>query len=863
MNSGDLEPTQRSTRGPDGSGPGGGDLPDIPEITLTEEIGRGGMGVVYRGRQEYLDRDVAVKLLIVDPGDRDYAARFQREAKILAGLSHPNIVTCYSAGITTDGKPYLAMEFIDGPNLRQWLDKCGPVAPRLALEILRDLAEALRHGYRSKIIHRDVKPENVLLTRKVSAPVGVAFPYEVKLADLGLARSVMRDDTMMNLTSSREVLGTPPMMAPEQFDESSAIDHRSDIYGLGCVLYQSLTGQFAYSGRSYAAIIAKKQAPRGPDPRSLNPDIPEAVATLVTEMLARDPDDRPQAYEVLIRRIDNMITAIDSGLDLPSQAGVFHDGQTQVLERAPTAVSESAKRSLPRAWIAIGLLVLIVVSIGIASLWRPKYRVLGLRRVTEMSPISLELDGVGPETASVLWTVTGSDEAPPVATPLAGDRVDLMAPNGSAAYQLEFVWVAKPTDGGESATGATTVRVAAQNDPPTVSVPSKLSAAAGETKVIEAVGIDPEGEPVTEFVWSLIEPVDGLTVPVTRSSQLSLALPPRDEAYIVSLSVTPIDGRGLRGEPCPVTLDVEKTRHPLTVDVKGATRTREGRACRLEVVAEGGNPRGRTYRWQQLSGRTVSLDFDSARPTCSISVPSRLPALETIQCEAIVSDVEPANEVRAVVSIEIEPDPEYLPIMSTAGESLFEAPIDTILKSWKLRGQKFDKTSYEDGVMGSGRRGAESSLTREMPCGGWLLAGVFDDVMVPQPARQHGIEIEVVDRRHFVRFAVTRSEDRLTRRLSIYEREIGSDGKWTQLDRPEEELSKSGYLHFRLLYRDGAIEFQYHDHPKDVYTEDFWNKERLDLSRIPNRNRPRLAIFVDGDGVANFREFTLGGVEER
>jgi len=164
-------------------------LPKIPGISLHFEIARGGMGVVYSGRQDFLDRRVAVKLLSIELGGESFVQRFQREAKILAGIKHPNIVACHMAGTTDDGQSYLVMEYIDGPSLKKWITDHGPVSVPASLRLIRATAQALGHAHQLGIIHRDVKPENILLETVTSTALDVAFPFTPKVVDLGLARS--------------------------------------------------------------------------------------------------------------------------------------------------------------------------------------------------------------------------------------------------------------------------------------------------------------------------------------------------------------------------------------------------------------------------------------------------------------------------------------------------------------------------------------------------------------------------------------------------------------------------------------------------------------------------------------------------
>ncbi len=204
----------------------------FPQLEILELLGTGGMGAVYKARQREIDRLVALKILPLEAGsDPGFAERFTREARALAKLSHPNIVALHEFG-HVDGLHYFIMEFVDGLNLRQ-LEQAGRLSAREALQIIPQICEALQFAHDEGIVHRDIKPENVLLDKK----------GRVKIADFGLARILGHEPEDFRLTRAREVMGTPHYMAPEQVEKPQTVDHRADIYSLGVVFYEMLTGE--------------------------------------------------------------------------------------------------------------------------------------------------------------------------------------------------------------------------------------------------------------------------------------------------------------------------------------------------------------------------------------------------------------------------------------------------------------------------------------------------------------------------------------------------------------------------------------------------------------------------------------------
>ena len=207
-------------------------IPLFPQLEILELLGKGGMGAVYKARQRGLVRFVALKILPQEIGhDLAFAERFGREARALARLSHNHIVSVYDFG-QVDNLFYVIMEYVDGVNLRQTI-QAGGLTPQAALAIVPQICEALQFAHDEGIVHRDIKPENILVDKK----------GHVKIADFGLAKMLEHDPSDDFLTATRQIMGTPRYMAPEQMQSSRDVDHRSDIYSLGVVLYELLTGE--------------------------------------------------------------------------------------------------------------------------------------------------------------------------------------------------------------------------------------------------------------------------------------------------------------------------------------------------------------------------------------------------------------------------------------------------------------------------------------------------------------------------------------------------------------------------------------------------------------------------------------------
>jgi serine/threonine protein kinase len=267
----------------------------LGEYTLLEPIGAGGMGQVFKARHRRMDRIVALKVLSPQTvSSVDSVRRFQREVKAAAKLVHPNIVTAYDAGESGDIH-FLVMEFVDGTDLHRYVNEHGPMAVEQTVDCILQAARGLEYAHRQGVIHRDIKPGNLLLT-----PDGA-----VKILDMGLARldSSGGDEP---LTGTGVLMGTVDYLAPEQADNAGKVDHRADIYSLGCTLYFLLTGHAVYKGKdTIQKIMAHLNAPI-PSLRDARPEAPRALDAIFQEMVAKDAEQRYQSMTKLVNSLTRL-----------------------------------------------------------------------------------------------------------------------------------------------------------------------------------------------------------------------------------------------------------------------------------------------------------------------------------------------------------------------------------------------------------------------------------------------------------------------------------------------------------------------------------------------------------------------------
>ncbi len=325
---------------------------------ILKVLGAGGMGVVLQGEDPILKRLVAIKAIRPGLGTTEsIRKRFLREAQASAAVKHDHIITIYQVG-EERGVPYLAMEFLEGEPLDVRLKREGCLPLTEVLRIGREMAEGLAAAHERGLIHRDIKPGNTWLEGKRG---------RVKILDFGLAR--LSDGGGEHLTQSGAILGTPQFMAPEQAG-SSGVDHRADLFSLGCLLYRASTGQLPFQGADTLGIIMAVATLTPPAPLTLNKDLPPALSDLIMHLLAKDPAARPESAQAVADALRSLQEKEEQTLALQQRRATKRPAQTRPpLQPAPP---RGRRRWLVPAALAGGLLLgLMVLLLFLGSGQRP------------------------------------------------------------------------------------------------------------------------------------------------------------------------------------------------------------------------------------------------------------------------------------------------------------------------------------------------------------------------------------------------------------------------------------------------------------------------------------------------------------
>ena len=364
-----------------------------PDCVLSRELTGGGMSRVFVAHERALDRDVVVKLMSTQLAAAVSAERFRREILLSAALQHPNIVPVLTAG-EMEGVPYYVMPFIRGESLRVRLQR-GPLSIRETVNVLKDVARALEHAHARGIVHRDVKPDNILLT------TGAAT-----VADFGVAKAITAARQANGAPSAHGTmtgvgisLGTPAYMAPEQAVADPTVDHRADLYALGVVAYEMLAGVPPFHGRTPQALLAAHLGEAPPPLSARRYDVPPALDALIHRLLAKDPTQRPKSAAQLLRALDEV--------ELGSGAVAAPTDRPRALRR----------RTVPRAaWPVAGVLAAVVAAAGIWAATRSAgagadvsraIAVIPLRAVGDDSVETRVADGLASQLGTALAQVGG------------------------------------------------------------------------------------------------------------------------------------------------------------------------------------------------------------------------------------------------------------------------------------------------------------------------------------------------------------------------------------------------------------------------------------------------------------------------
>jgi tRNA A-37 threonylcarbamoyl transferase component Bud32 len=315
---------------------------------LEEVVGHGGMSTVYKAHDSLLERNVALKVLHQQYNeDEDFVERFKREARSVAQLQHPNIVTVIDRGEEA-GRQYIVFEFIDGENLKELVVRKGRLDLRDALEVALEVARALAFAHDHGLVHRDVKPQNVLLNGDGRA----------KVTDFGIARSL---DVDQSVTQTGTILGTSNYIAPEQAS-GQPVDAQTDVYSLGIVLYEMLTGELPFPGESFVAVAMKHIQEPSPNVLDVRGDLPLRVAEMIDRALEKDPEHRFPTMDAFAAEIEANLAELDRG----------EDGAVTMVVPAAQRLQKQRHRKrvspLPLLIGLLGALAIAAVVIGLLTL---------------------------------------------------------------------------------------------------------------------------------------------------------------------------------------------------------------------------------------------------------------------------------------------------------------------------------------------------------------------------------------------------------------------------------------------------------------------------------------------------------------
>jgi len=357
---------------------------------IQEVIGHGGMGVVYKARHALMDRIVAIKMLQAQLiSDSMSVKRFQQESQSASRISHPNVITVYDFGISPNGQPFIVMDYLQGISLADVIKEEGQIGVERSIKILAQACDALDHAHKMGVIHRDVKPTNFVL---------INYDEEkdfVKVVDFGVAKLMNATPDGQRLTQAGEVCGSPVYMSPEQCT-GGELDQRSDIYSMGIVVYETLTGKLPILGKTMVDTMSKHISEMPPTFQQARPDlyIPERLEQVVFKALAKDPNDRHQTMDELRIELENAIPR-------PGKSQVLRSAPSD--QRSPAELLSNVLEGLSMKVWAVMLAVFLVGGLCVLEI---------RKAVTSQAPPPVQ-QAAPPSSATVTPAVTPSNPATP------------------------------------------------------------------------------------------------------------------------------------------------------------------------------------------------------------------------------------------------------------------------------------------------------------------------------------------------------------------------------------------------------------------------------------------------------------------
>ncbi len=389
-------------------------------------IGSGGMGQVYGATHLTLGRKVAIKLLRHSRIDDEKAvARFVREAQIASAIGHDNICEMLDVGADQGGIPYLVMPLLVGQSLRDILDNRSQVTIDRIGDIIGQILRALDAAHTERIVHRDLKPDNIFIT-----DMGDRKDF-VKLLDFGISK-FLDSTSNIEITQTGAILGTPPYMAPEQAEGSTAIDHRVDIYTTGVILYEALTGVRPFEGKTYSEIVVKIVSRPFLPPSELNPSIPPGVEAVVIKAMARDPNKRYSNAEEMRVALDDALSEKDL-VDCDPMVNTLEEWPNNPFSLGNSVESSSSTLSITGKWRARWR-TLVPIAVGLiaipAFIWFSTYATEGSMS-GPMSPSASDNDPPTPDHLPTKTSEADSSTGHPPENPCAGETDSQCDPSKS------------------------------------------------------------------------------------------------------------------------------------------------------------------------------------------------------------------------------------------------------------------------------------------------------------------------------------------------------------------------------------------------------------------------------------------------